>query len=68
MQTLELNKMGLQCLSFEEVLEIDGGRVSGKTLKKIWDGAKWVVEKAGIVDFFCDLWDGMKEGYHEARH
>ncbi|MFN3794340.1 MAG: hypothetical protein ACK4RX_06715 [Chitinophagaceae bacterium] len=64
MQTLELSKMELMPLTFNESVEIDGG---GIPWKKVWNGTKWVVEKAGIIDFFSDVWDGIKEGYNEAR-
>ena len=63
-KNLNLNEIGLYPLTNEEFLFIDAG---GVPWKKIWDGTKWVVEKAGIVDFFSDVWDGIKEGYHDAR-
>ena len=65
MQALELNKMGLVPISMEESIIIDAG---GVPWKKIWDGAKWVVERAGIVDFFSDFYDGFQEGYARGRN
>jgi len=61
---LELNKMGLYSLSNDELFFID----AGNRYRKLWNGVKWVVEKVGIFDFFSDMWEGAKEGYHEARH
>jgi hypothetical protein len=60
---INLNKFGLEPLSFNEYTSIEGGN----KLKKFWDGAKWVIEKAGIIDFFNDMYDGIKEGYNDAR-
>ncbi len=56
--------MGLIPLANDEIIFIEGGRIP---FKKIWDGTKWVVEKAGIVDFFMDFCEGFKEGYYEVR-
>ncbi|MCG9899680.1 MAG: hypothetical protein MH132_06740 [Hydrotalea sp.] len=64
MQTLEFSKMGLISLSSEEITTIEGGRIPWK---KIWDGTKWLAEKAGIIDFCADVKNGFIEGYKEAR-
>ena len=61
---MQLNQMGLMPLTKEEIIFIDAG---GVPWKKIWNWAKWVVEKAGIYDFFSDMVDGIKDGYNDAR-
>lgn len=64
MQTLDLQRIGLIYLSESDFFHVEGGN----RYKRLYDGVKWVVEKAGIYDFFSDMWSGIKEGYNEVRN
>lgn len=66
MNPIELKKFGLNDLSDNDLLEINGGATS--SLSKFFRGLSWGYLAKEVVDHWAEIKKGLKEGWDVEHH
>lgn len=68
MKPIQLNRLGLQELSGESLLVINGGAAPKKSPTKWFRGALWAYLAEEIIDHWGEIKKGFKEGWDVDNH